>query len=406
MIHVCYGIHDRDGRYSKFAATSMVSIFENVTGARPSVTVHILHDNTMTFANWQNFIYLAGSYGQRVEFHNVEQLCADKLQFLQEKLATYMQSRFSIGAFYRLLIKDIGLRDVSKIIYLDSDTIINLDLHELWNQQMGDYCLAAVPEIQATRGYMITDKYILHSKIVDLADYLCSGVAILSLDNLSDDFFEEGVLWLSEHLQCECPDQDILNNFFSKSYLKLPEKFDAFVGVCRMLDGVLLPKIYHFAGNCLGMNMNDAFDRLFFMHFTKTPWFGLDTIQHAYEAMSRIYIERQNFAIGLARLMPGKERAFVISPANVDAVKTIFAVKDTEEFILSNSADAFQRVVSSMNESRGRKVFFILIDNFAEVHAALANLGFVWGEDYLDATAFLHDEHGVPLRAFALVKLL
>ena len=66
MIHVCYGLHDRDGRYSKFTGTSMLSIFENVSTPPPSVTVHILHDNTLSYNNWRNFIYIAGRYGQRV----------------------------------------------------------------------------------------------------------------------------------------------------------------------------------------------------------------------------------------------------------------------------------------------------------------------------------------------------
>ena len=34
MIQVCYGLYDKDGRYSKFTGTSMLSIFEN-TSAPP-----------------------------------------------------------------------------------------------------------------------------------------------------------------------------------------------------------------------------------------------------------------------------------------------------------------------------------------------------------------------------------
>ena len=29
MIHVCFGIHDETGRYSKFTGTAMLSMFEN-----------------------------------------------------------------------------------------------------------------------------------------------------------------------------------------------------------------------------------------------------------------------------------------------------------------------------------------------------------------------------------------
>ena len=403
MIHVCYGLHDKDGRYSKFTGTSMLSILEN-TGA--NVTVHILHDNTMTLANWQNFIYIAGKYGQRVEFHNVENLCADKIQFLHDKLGG-MNNRFSIGTFFRLMVDKNILGGISKFIYLDSDTIVNLDIRELWNCSIENHAIASVPEIQATRGYMITDKHLLHSNIVDLDDYFCAGVIMVNLDNLDDNFFETGVQWLAENSQCECFDQDILNNFFSKTYLKLPEKFDAFVGVCRFLDSnALLPKIYHYAGNCLGLNFDDAYNRLFFTHFTKTPWFGLETIRHAYETMSQIYIERQNFAVDIAKILGERRRIFFVTPRNVDGLKELFDIKDSEKVIVDDEPDAVQNLIDTLKESRGGKVCFMMIDNFAEISPTLMQNGLEIGRDFLDVKAFLHDGQGVPLPAFTLIKLL
>lgn len=192
MIHVCYGLHDRDGRYSKFTGTSMLSIFENVSTPPPSVTVHILHDNTLSYNNWRNFIYIAGRYGQRVEFHNVEQLCADKIQFLHEKLGK-MDNRFSIGTFFRLMVDKNILGGISKFIYLDSDTIVNLDIRELWNYSIENYALASVPELEATRTYMITNKHLLHTDQVKLEDYFCAGVIMVNLDMLGENFFEKGV---------------------------------------------------------------------------------------------------------------------------------------------------------------------------------------------------------------------
>lgn len=198
-----------------------------------------------------------------------------------------------------------------------------------------------------------------------------------------------------------------MNYFFSTNYLKLPEKFDAFVGVCRYLDGNnLLPKIYHYAGNAVGLNFDDAYDRLFYTHFVKTPWFGLETLRHVYETMSQIYVERQTFAIQVANLLADRKRAFLVGERNVEALKEIFAVRDDEEILSTADADAFYKLLDSLNADRGKKVFFILVDNFAEVKVALTQLGFVAGEDFLDVTAFLHDGHGVPLQAFTLVKLL
>lgn len=404
MIHVCYGTSEL---YAKFAATSMVSIFENVTLPPPSVTIHVIHDNSFSVKSRDNFIYLAGRYNQLVEFHNVDELCAPQIQFLREKLFNQINKRFGIYSFFRLLIKSIAFKNVSKLIYLDSDTIVNLDIRELWNYSLENYALASVPEFEATRTYMITDKYVLHTDKVKLEDYFCAGVIMVNLDKLSDNLFEEGAQWLVDNPQCESVEQDVFNYFFSTNYLKLPEKFDAFVGVCRYMDNnALLPKIYHYAGNCLGLNFDDAYDRLFYTHFTKTPWFGLETLQHAYETMSTIYVERQTFAIQVANLLADRKRAFLVGERNVEALKEIFAVRDDEEFLSTADADAFYKLLDSLNADRGKKVFFILVDNFAEVKVALTQLGFVAGEDFLDVTAFLHDGHGVPLQAFTLVKLL
>ena len=72
MIHVCFGLYDKTGRYSKFTGTAMLSLFENTSA---DVTVHILHDDTLTQDNREKFIYLAGRYNQAVKFYNVEELC-------------------------------------------------------------------------------------------------------------------------------------------------------------------------------------------------------------------------------------------------------------------------------------------------------------------------------------------
>lgn len=107
MIHVCFGLHDSDGRYSKFIGAAIASIFANTFSP---VTIHILHDDTLTADNRDKFSYLAGRYGQHVNFYNVEELCPNEVTFLRERLADKIKSRFSIGAFYRLLIKKFSAR--------------------------------------------------------------------------------------------------------------------------------------------------------------------------------------------------------------------------------------------------------------------------------------------------------
>ena len=76
MIHVCFCFCDKTGRYAKFAGTSMLSLFENT---RSKVTVHILHDNTLTDENRDKFYYIVGKYNQLVEFYNLDELCLEQI---------------------------------------------------------------------------------------------------------------------------------------------------------------------------------------------------------------------------------------------------------------------------------------------------------------------------------------
>ena len=184
MIHICFGLHDADGCYSKFVGTAMASIFEKTSSP---VTVHILHDSTLTDNNQEKFSLLISKYNQIVEFHNVEKICREEINFLCEKLSDKINSRFTIGAFYRLLIKKI--LGTGRVIYLDADIIVNLDINELWQQNLQDFPIAAVPEIEATLNCMITNKFLLNASIVKLDNYFCSGVMIFDLDKIDRPVF-------------------------------------------------------------------------------------------------------------------------------------------------------------------------------------------------------------------------
>ena len=129
MIHVCYGLYDRDGHYSKFVGTSMLSIFENTTA---DVTVHILHDNTLTADNYGKFNYIAGRYGQQVKFYNLEINYAQNIEDIKKNMPSLLNSRYSIASMYRLFIPKLFDSTINKIIYFDADTIVNIDIEELW----------------------------------------------------------------------------------------------------------------------------------------------------------------------------------------------------------------------------------------------------------------------------------
>ena len=68
MVHVSYAMTDKNGTYSKYIGTSMCSLFERTNSW---VTIHILHDDTLTEKNRDYFMELTRNYGQQIFFYNV-----------------------------------------------------------------------------------------------------------------------------------------------------------------------------------------------------------------------------------------------------------------------------------------------------------------------------------------------
>ena len=384
MIHVCFGLHDANGHYSKFVGTTMASIFENTSAP---VTIHILHDPTLTAENRDKFSYLAGCYGQRVNFHNVAALCANEINLLNEKLATVFASRFSVGTFYRLLMKKI--LGGGKVIYLDADIIVNLDIIELWRQDMQNFSVASVPEIEATFGNMIFNKFLLKTGMVKRENYFCAGVMIFDLDKFSENFFHDGIQFLAEHPSCECFDQDILNAAFSENYLKLDQKFDSFADAERIRRAPVAKKIYHYAGRCIGLNSYDVYNKLWLENFSKTPWSNAEVFHNMGREIDNIIDQRIELTQWLMNVYATRRRAFCIEPNGVQFVKTLLSVRNDEKFIKMIDEKSFNELVSKMKAQRGKTVFFIFVPFYSPFKDELIRNGFKEFEDFVNGFLFV-----------------
>ncbi|MBR2733031.1 MAG: glycosyltransferase family 8 protein [Selenomonadaceae bacterium] len=300
MIHVCFALYDKTGRYSKFTGTAMTSIFENTAS---EVTVHILHDNTLPADNCDKFIYIAGRYGQHVKFYNVEVLCADRIAEIKRMFPAANQMRYSIAMFYRFLIPKVFPPEVEKVIYLDSDVVVNLGIRELWRLELGDKPLAAANEtaIDAARlKRSVAMKYLILQKLVAYDDYFNSGVLLMNLNFLRGDeaSINRGLKFLSEHPQMAWPDQDVLNYLYAANYVKLSEKFDVFVDVERTKSAAVKPRraIYHYAVEALTPNTGDSLNRLWMEYFMRTPFFDADTL-------GRLFAGFRQMQFGLKQLL-------------------------------------------------------------------------------------------------------
>ena len=412
MIHVCFCFQDKMGLYSKFVGTSMLSIFENITTPPhlQSVTVHILHDNTLTADNRDKFIYISEQFGQRVEFYNVEELCADKIAELIRLIPYIGKTRVTTGACYTLFIPQIIPPDIEKIIYLDGDVIVNLDINELWQIDLDDKPLGAVTEL--VNGMNSASSFPLcRNDFVKGEDYFNSGVLLMNLKTLrtEEDLIMHAIKFVGENpIYFKFFDQDILNYCFSSRILKLPIKFNRFVRSARYREKIER-KIYHYLGCALGsginLNQNDIFNRFWMEHFIKTPFFNAQAIGNLYEEFLKMRSDLKSLSLNLSAIMSGKLRAFFIDPAQVDSIKKAFSIRDDETIILAENEDSLQNLIDAMKISKGKCVFFIMTEFFLSKKFSFTILtkeGFVENRDFVRGWIYLD----LPLNSFLFIKAM
>lgn len=194
-------------------------------------------------------------------------------------------------------------------------------------------------------------------------------------------------------------DQDLLNYHFSTKYLKIPQKFNAFVRYERAKNENIKRKIYHYTGREAGcrpeFDISERFSKLFLEYFYKTPWFSFETLGNIAESIRKHYNQRQNQFLQISNMLVQRNRAFFGDKRYFDTLKKIFQIKADEEFI-DFPAPVGKYVLNLMNSmaaSRGRNIYFVLSFNYDPIRDILIQNGFVEGVDFFDATSILLSEN-------------
>lgn len=240
MIHVAFGISDAKGTYSKYVAVTMVSVLEHT---RDDVTFHILCDDTLSEMNKNLLRQTAESYGAIVVYHKVD---------LDQKITSLDSLKdITIGTLFRLMLPML-CPEIQKIVYLDGDVLVQLDIKELWNTNLENRCLGVVKDAIDTQRNFV-DNGLYKRLDVDANCYFNAGVLVMNLEEIrrNVDLGKEGIRILKEYPQLPFADQDVLNILFQKHMMGLSMRYNFQV---NLLDATLdysfleQPRILHFSG--------------------------------------------------------------------------------------------------------------------------------------------------------------
>jgi lipopolysaccharide biosynthesis glycosyltransferase len=201
-IHFLLCIYDLSDTYNKHFGATLASLLVNT---KSSMVFHLIYDENLITSNnreiakinKENYLSLCRKYNASLFFHNFS-LPAP----LQKKFGLW---KWSPAALLRLFAADI-LPDIDKIIYLDGDIIVNMDLTSLWTEcDISAYPLGACLEGKHfNSGFLYMNLKMIREK------YTLSKIAI---ELLSKTDLRE-------------PDQLILNKVFWDNFLPLETKYN------------------------------------------------------------------------------------------------------------------------------------------------------------------------------------
>ncbi|WP_270464691.1 glycosyltransferase [Holdemanella biformis] len=271
IIHIGFGLHDKDGHYSVWVGTAMQSILEHTDS---KICFHILHDETLSIDNKYKLEKVARSGSSIIEFHKI-----DENDF---SVVKNQMSRFTIGTMFRRSLPEL-LPNLNRIIYLDADLFVNRDIKELWDVDICEYCLAGVADegVDIHNYPKILNKY----PGIKKESYFNAGVLYMNLKKLREfgNLKKLVVDFLVENPEAGLPDQDALNVIFHNKVLYLDGSWNRFVFMHRKDNVEKLDKaIFHYAAALLMLYSHSQIDLEYFRTICRTPWIDYE-MYHQFE---------------------------------------------------------------------------------------------------------------------------
>jgi lipopolysaccharide biosynthesis glycosyltransferase len=223
-----------DKNFLQHTAAMLCSLLENNRVFR----IHVLHSADVgDLAELARFV---AKYGAELVSHEITPESFEGLR---------VDKHVSEATYYRLVAPQILSETIHKILYLDSDTIVRHSLRDLWETDLSDSPLAAVPDPlwDPTR-----EEYAKwHSlKLPSGAKYFNAGVMLINLDFWRRyNVHGNAVDFIREYPeQVNYWDQDALNAMVVNRWISLPPTWNAIHQHFHHVPRVPDPAIVHFSG--------------------------------------------------------------------------------------------------------------------------------------------------------------
>jgi lipopolysaccharide biosynthesis glycosyltransferase len=204
-------------------------------------------------------------------------------------------AHITVTAYYRLLMPMVLPKELKKVIYLDSDLIVNTDIGKLWDLDIGQNYILAVPEQGKNCLYVSSPGGLLNYKELGIdptSKQFNSGVMLINLDRWrKDNISQEVIEYLEQNKEkVRWWDQDGLNAVLAGKWGEIDHRWNLLTQIFSNLsweDGPIKekemykelinhPYIVHFntSSKPWHIKSNHPYKNLFFHYLTMAKWLG------------------------------------------------------------------------------------------------------------------------------------
>ena len=248
-IHIAYALNEK---YAEMTCVSMCSVLANCDDS--TIVFHLFAEQLSEEHTKKISDLCVGWESISICYHDIK---IDGELFVTAEHKGFATPSLTKETYARMLIPEL-LPDLERLLYLDCDTIVEGNIAQLWEIDLGDALAGMVPD------YSLGSKK-EKKQIIGLAEssiYFNGGVILMNLSGLRKfplrRIATENVVDLYRKITDAgldwCADQEVLNYALSGRIKKLPMKFNSYfwmslplgVSIGECVEALLNPAIVHF----------------------------------------------------------------------------------------------------------------------------------------------------------------
>ena len=239
-----------DDGFVKFTIVSLFSMMQNASREH-QYHIHVLHTNIEPETE-KRMLAMADECFE-ISFDNVSGYLDD----LCERLP--LRDYYSNTTYYRMFIAEM-FPEIDKAIYIDSDTIVQGDISEMYATDIKDYDVAACHE-QAMVQEEVYGTYVEKCLGLDRNRFFNAGIMLINCKSFRENKILERFVKLLGVYDCRVTqDEDYLNILCADRVLFLPQTWNSEVfgemldspENCKIIHYIMVAKPWHYVDCRLG----------------------------------------------------------------------------------------------------------------------------------------------------------